>query len=271
MKRHEIVQLIDGTHPTRSRSIALMHQGLIVLSGFAISLETVDGLPDWMHTALSGFEAFVIGVFVVEYLTRIICTPNPIRYIFSFWGIVDFLACLPALLFLQGEWAAVRSLRLLRLVRLLKLLHANRALRRLERALHDSRGELAVFAFLAIIILYIAAVGIYIFEHEAQPEAFSSIPISLWWAVVSFTTVGYGDIYPITAQGRIFTTAVLFVGLGVIAVPTAIITRALINTDLKDSLEGELKGEIEDDLREELSREVHKDLAPIKRKPTRRN
>ncbi|MCA8882224.1 MAG: potassium channel family protein [Rhodobacteraceae bacterium] len=271
MRRREIIQLLDGTHPTRGRALALTHQGLIVLSGLAISLETLSGLPLWLHNLLLRFEVFIVGVFILEYVTRVICTPRPLRYVFSFWGIVDLLSCLPALLFVETQWAAVRALRLLRLVRLLKLLHANRALIRLERALHDSRGELAVFAFLAGIILYIAAVGIYIFEHEAQPEAFSSIPISLWWAVVSFTTVGYGDIYPITAQGRIFTTAVLFVGLGVIAVPTAIITRALINTDLKDSLEGELKGEIEHELRAELGREVRKDLSPIKRKPTRRN
>lgn len=266
MRREEYIQILDGTHPGHSRVIAILHQGLIVASGLAISLETVPDLPLSAHRALYGFEAFVVVAFVIEYIARIICAPRPWRYIFSFWGIVDLLSCLPVLLIVQQQWAAIRSLRLLRLVRLLKLLHANRAMLRLEMALAQSRGELLVFAFLAAIVLYIAAVGIYIFEHEAQPEAFSSIPVSLWWAMVSFTTVGYGDIYPITPQGRLFTSGILFVGLGVIAVPTAIITTALINTDIREKIEKEVEEELED-----IEREVRKDLAPLKRRPTRRN
>ncbi|WP_424989917.1 ion transporter [Fluviibacterium sp. S390] len=274
MRREEYIEILDGVHPDHSRAIALAHQGLIVASGLSISLETVPSLPSWAHALLFWFEIFVLFVFLVEYIARVYCAPNRLKYIFSFWGIVDFLACLPALLIVQQQWAAIRSLRLLRLARLLKLLHANRALRRLEVALAHSRGELMVFAFLAAIILYIAAVGIYIFEHDAQPEAFSSIPISLWWAVVSFTTVGYGDIYPITTEGRLFTTAILFVGLGVIAVPTAIITTALINTELEGTIEkkveAEVEREVETELHEEIEREIRKDLAPLKRKPTRR-
>lgn len=241
MRRTEIVQIIDGTHPTASRAPALAHQGLIMASGLAISLETLPGLPVWAMAALTAFEAAVLAVFVAEYLTRLVCAPRPLSYAVSFWGIVDLLACLPALALISPEWAAVRVLRLMRLVRLLKLLHTNRALMRMERAILSVRGELAIFAILAGMMLYIAAVGIYIFEHEAQPEAFSSIPTSLWWAIVSFTTVGYGDIYPITAEGRIFTALVLFVGLGVIAVPTALITSALINTELREEIERDIE------------------------------
>lgn len=280
MRREEYIQILDGTHPDYSQVYAMAHQGLIVASGLAISLETVPGLPAWAQNALFAFEIVVVGVFVIEYFARIVCAPKPLRYIFSFWGIVDLLACLPALLIVQSQWAAIRSLRLLRLVRLLKLLHANPALLRLELALLSCRGELVTFAFLAGIVLYIAAVGIYTFEHEAQPEHFSSIPKSLWWAVVSFTTVGYGDMFPVTPEGRLFTACVLFVGLGVIAVPTAIITTALINTELKETIERELEeereeieeelSEIEEEL-EEIEREVRKDLAPLKRRPTRRS
>lgn len=266
MKRTEIPLILDGTHPTIGRGIALAHQGLIFLSGLAISLETETSLPGWVHDALVWFELFVLLVFAAEYILRLVCARNPLRYVFSFWGIVDFLSCLPLLAFVSPELAAVRVLRLMRLVRLLKLLHTNRALRRLEIALERTKGELAVFAFLAIIILYIAAVGIYIFEHDAQPEAFSSIPMSLWWAVVSFTTVGYGDIYPITPEGRVFTTALLFVGLGVIAVPTALITSALIHSDVADQVEKELVA----DLHDGIEREVRNELKPLKRKPIRR-
>lgn len=266
IKRTEIIQIIDGTHPTRGRAVALAHQTLILMSALAISIETIPNMPTGLNVTLAYFEVFVLCVFVIEYITRIICSPRPLRYIFSFWGLVDLLSCLPILLVIQSEWAALRTLRLLRLVRLLKLLHTNRALVRLEKALHACRSELMIFVFLASLILYIAGVGIYIFEHDAQPDAFSSIPISLWWAVVSFTTVGYGDIYPITAGGRIFTTAVLFVGLGVIAVPAAIITTALINTDLIDKIEQE----VEDDLREELQAELRKRTASKNKLPKRK-
>ena len=93
------------------------------------------------------------------------------------------------------------------------------------------RGELVVFFVISALMLYVSAVGIYLFEHEAQPEVFSSIFTSLWWAVASFTTVGYGDMVPITPGGRLFTTLVLFIGLGIIAVPPAIVTTALLESE----------------------------------------
>lgn len=266
MRRHEIVQLLDGTHPTRGNAVAVAHQALIMVAALVIAVSTMPDLPPRVNRALALFDIAMLVFFTVEYIIRIICAERPLRYIFSFWGLIDLLACLPIVALIHSEWAAIRSLRLLRLVWVLKLLHSNRALIRLERALHKSRAELMVFAMLAGIILYIAGVGIYVFEHEAQPEAFSSVPMSLWWAVVSFTTVGYGDMYPITPGGRIFTSAVLFVGLGVIAVPTAIITSALIHTDLTEKIEEE----IEEDIRDDIEKDLRKDLGPLRRKPKRR-
>lgn len=262
MRRAEVIQLIDGTHPTRGIWVSAFLQSVIILSCLAISVETIPGLPDWMVLALKILELFALGIFAAEYLTRIICSAKPLHYIFSFWGIVDLLSCLPVLLFVDQHWAAIRTLRMLRLMRMLKLLHTNKALIRLELALQKSKGDLIVFGVLASIILYIAGVGIYIFEHDAQPEVFSSIPVSIWWAVVSFTTVGYGDMYPVTAEGRAFTSVILFIGLGVIAVPTAIITTALINTDFKERIEQEVE--------EDLRRDMKKDHSIQKRKPTRR-
>lgn len=266
MTRVELIEILDGTHPTAGKGVALAHQGLIAAAALAISLETVPTLPPGALRALALFEIVALTTFAAEYLLRLVCAPRPLRYAFSFWGIVDLLSCLPLIAVLNANWAALRTLRLLRLVRVLKLLHANKALLRLQRALRKSRGELVVFAFLGFIVLYIAAVGIYIFEHEAQPDAFGSIPMSLWWAVVSFTTVGYGDAYPITPAGRIFTGAVLFVGLGVIAVPTAIITSALINADLTETLEHE----VEEDLRSEIERALRRERRRTKRSPPRR-
>ncbi|MEM1129180.1 MAG: ion transporter [Pseudomonadota bacterium] len=263
MKRREFVEYLDGIHPRLGRELALAHQALIVLAAVAIAVSTVKDLPPEVVRALAIFDIAILIIFTIEYFVRIVCAPRPMRYIFSFWGIIDFLACLPIIFVVSQQWAAIRTLRLLRLVWVLKLLHSNRALQRLQLALHKSRGELLVFAMLASIILYIASVGIYIFEHEAQPDKFSSVPICLWWAVVSFTTVGYGDMFPITPGGQIFTSLILFIGLGVIAVPTAIITTALIQTDLTK--------EIEDEVREDVQKDLRKGTAPLRRQPRRRS
>jgi len=229
MRCAEIVALIDGRHARHGRGLAYAHQALIAASCIAIAVETVPGLPDWARRGLIRVEIAILVIFAAEYAVRVVGARRPLRYMVSFWGIIDLLSWLPLLVALDPEWLALRALRLMRLMRVLKLLHANPALSRLQRALARSRGELAVFAMLGAVVLYIAAVGIYVFEHPAQPEVFSSIPKSAWWAVVSFTTVGYGDMYPVTAGGRVFTALVLFVGLGVIAVPTAVITSALIS------------------------------------------
>ena len=230
MTRREVIEILDGNHEGLGRTVPLLLHGLILFSAVAIALETVDTLPPVIHNILFWFETFVLTVFVCEYILRLTCSANPLRYAFSFWGIVDLIACLPALALIQQEWQVVRTIRLIRLVRLLKLFRTTTAFDRLLHAYRDVRGELIIFVILASLVLYVSAVGIYLFEHEAQPAVFSSIPISLWWAVASFTTVGYGDMVQITTGARIFTTFVLFIGLGVVAVPAAIVTTALLDT-----------------------------------------
>ncbi len=230
MTRRDVIEILDGHHGQIGRTVALFLHGLILLSSIAIALETIETLPQSLRGALFWFEVFILAVFVTEYVLRLTCSANPLRYAISFWGIIDLLACLPALALLQTQWQVVRTIRLIRLVRLLKLFRTTTAFDRLTRAFVEVRGELIIFVILASLVLYVSSVGIYLFEHEAQPEAFSSIPISLWWAVASFTTVGYGDLVPITTGGRIFTTFVLFIGLGVVAVPAAIVTAALLET-----------------------------------------
>ncbi len=249
MKRSDVIAILDGTDPKFGRGVAFALNGLILLSAVAIAVETVPGLPAWLHLWLVRFEIMVLTVFVIEYLLRLTCSPNPLRYAFSVWGLIDLLACLPALGFINSEWQAARTLRLIRVIRLFKLFRTSAAARRLLRAFMEVRQELAVFLVLAALMIYVSAVGIYLFEHEAQPEVFSSIPVSFWWAVVSFTTVGYGDMYPITTGGRIFTTFVLFIGLGIVAVPTAIITAALTEEEIEETL-----GELESSLAHEEGR-----------------
>lgn len=227
MRKAEIIDILEGTHPRVGRGVALAIYALIVVSAVVIAIETMPDLPGGLRAALQLAEIVILGVFAVEYILRLICYPQPLRYAFSFWGLVDFIAIVPAIVFLIPDLATVRSLRLLRLLRILKLFKANRALDRIGAAIYSVRAEFGIFLFIAITALYLAAVGIYHFEHVAQPEGFSSIPQSLWWAVATLTTVGYGDVYPITAGGRIFTGAVLLIGIGVIAVPAGLITAAL--------------------------------------------
>jgi len=116
---------------------------------------------------------------------------------------------------------------LLRLFRIFKLFRYSKAINRFYRAFIIAKEELVLFTFASLILLYLSAVGIYYFENAAQPEQFKSVFHSLWWSVATLTTVGYGDIYPITAGGRIFTFCVLMIGLGVVAVPAGLVASAL--------------------------------------------
>lgn len=227
MKRTEIIDILDGTHPRVGRGVALAIYALICASAVVIALETLPDLTPQMNMFLVTAEIVILALFLIEYALRLTCSENPLKYAFSFWGLVDFLAIVPALIFLLPDFATIRAIRLLRILRLLKLFKANRALNRIALALDRTKAEFAIFFFMACVTLYLAAVGIYHFEHQAQPEGFSSIPESLWWAIATFTTVGYGDVYPITTGGRVFTGLVMLVGIGVIAVPAGLVTAAL--------------------------------------------
>lgn len=230
MRRAEILEILDGTHPRVGRGVALALYALIVATAVIISLETLPGLPQAARSALFAAEIVILAVFALEYLLRLACAAHPLRYAFSFWGLVDFIAIVPALLFLFPDLVTVRMLRLLRLLRILKLFKANRALDRIALALDRVKAEFLIFLFIACLAVFLAAVGIHHFEHAAQPAAFGSIPASLWWAVATLTTVGYGDVYPITTGGRIFTGVILLIGIGIIAVPAGLITAALAET-----------------------------------------
>lgn len=219
--------LISGEDPRFGRRFDLFISILIVVSVIALTIESLPGLPQWLYTALWIEEAIVVAIFTLEYFIRLFAADRPQRYIFSFWGIIDLIAVLPFYIGLGTDLRSVRAVRLLRLLRLLKLFRHMQAAEHLLTAFRRVKDELVVFAGIAFLLLYLSAVGIYYFEHEAQPEAFASIPHSLWWSVVTLTTVGYGDIFPVTLGGRIFTFFVLLVGLGVVAVPTGLVASAL--------------------------------------------
>lgn len=220
-------EIIIRSDTRRGRIFDLIIQVLIVISLISFSIETLPGLSGNTYSFLAGIEVFVVVVFTVEYVLRVIVTEKKLSYIFSFYGIVDLLAILPFYLSDSLSLQAMRILRLLRLFRILKLARYNAALERIGKAIWIAREELVLFGVVTLMLLYLSALGIYHFEHAAQPEHFRSIFDSLWWAVSTLTTVGYGDIYPITLGGRLFTFVVLMLGLGVVAVPTGIIASAL--------------------------------------------
>lgn len=222
--------LVHDSDNKAGRIFALTIQILILISLVSFSLETLPNITAQQRSYLNLIEVIVVILFSIEYLLRIYVAKKRLSYIFSFHGIIDLIAVLPFYLSSGLDLRTVRLFRLLRLVRIFKLFKYSKALNRFQRAFLLVKEEMLLFGFVALVTLYLSAVGIYYFEHAAQPEQFQSIFHSLWWALITLTTVGYGDMYPITMGGKIFTFLVLIVGLGIVAVPTGLIATALSQT-----------------------------------------
>jgi voltage-gated potassium channel len=217
-------EVVENTDTRAGRAFDLFIQGLIILSLVSFSLDTLPNLPAYMRSTLGVIEVFVVLVFTVEYILRIVVADRRLKFIFSFYGLVDLLAILPFYLMVGVD---LRSIRVIRLFRLFKIFRYTETIERLRRALMLIRNELAIYLMATALLLYVASVGIYYFESQAQPDVFTSVFHSLWWALVTLTTVGYGDVYPITVGGRIFTGLLMLIGLGVVAVPSGLVASAL--------------------------------------------
>jgi len=220
-------KILQESDSKLGRYFSFFIQSLIVLSIITFSVETLPDLSERSKEILNLLEAIMVGIFTIEYLLRVFVADKKTEYVFSFYGIIDFLAILPFYLSTGLDLRAIRIFRLLRLVQILKLFRYNQAIRRFQIAFSIAKEELILFGFVALILLYLSAVGIYYFENDAQPEQFKSVFHSLWWAVTTLTTVGYGDMYPITVGGRLFTFFVLMLGLGIVAIPTGLLSSAL--------------------------------------------
>jgi voltage-gated potassium channel len=205
-------------------------QILIILSIIAFTVETLPTLSSATRDILRSFEVFAIAVFTAEYLLRLWMAESRRRFAFSFFGIIDLLVILPFYLQFAVDLRSLRVFWLFRLFRLVKLVRYTAAAQRIANAFRSVAIDLVVFGIGAVFVLYLAAVGIYYLEHKAQPEDFASVFHSFWWALATLTTVGYGDVYPVTVGGKIFTFFVLMLGLGVFAVPTGLIAMAIIKT-----------------------------------------
>ena len=220
--------IIEETDTTAGRIFDLFIQALIVASIITFSIETLPDLEDKTKDILFSVETFIVVIFTIEYLLRIYIADKKSDYIFSFYGIVDFIAIVPFYISLGTiDLRTLRILRMLRLFRLFKLVRYNKAMQRLCKAFYIAKEEIVLFGVVTLMLLYISAVGIYYFENESQPEQFKSIFHSFWWAVTTLTTVGYGDVYPITIGGRLFTFIILMIGLGLVAVPAGLLAAAL--------------------------------------------
>lgn len=200
---------------------------LVFLSAIAFSVETLPDLPPGVRRLLGGFEVFSVVCFTVEYGVRLALARPRRAYALSFFGWVDLLAILPFYLSFGFDLRSIRLFRLFRVFRLFKLTKYVKGMNRLRQSFTMVREELFLFFFASGIVIYLLAMGIYHFEHAAQPEVFRSVFDGIWWAVCTLTTVGYGDAYPVTAAGRLFTVVILLTGLGVVAVPTGLISSAL--------------------------------------------
>lgn len=251
--RAKLKRIIEKNDTTAGRALDLFIQALILISVVSFMFETLPEISPQFLTVLRAVEVFCVILFSMEYILRIYVADKPFRFIFSVFGIFDLLAILPFYLATGMDFRSLRAFRFLRLFQIFKLSRYSKAMRRLVRAMRMIREEFTLFIMITFILIFFSAVGIYYLEKEAQPEVFTSVFESLWWAVSTLTTVGYGDIYPITTGGKIFTYFILIVGIAIIAIPAGLISSAMAEIRREDhEIDAEVKARREEDIRRAL-------------------
>lgn len=206
---------------------------LILLSIAAIIAESFEAFNLRFGKYLSAFEIFTYVIFSGEYIYRIIISSKEKSwksYVFSFFGIIDLLAIIPFFLpfLISIDARSLRVLRLVRLVNIIKIGRHNKAINSLIAVVKSVRVEVGVTMFTSIVAVVFAGILMYYAENEAQPDVFSNMGQSIWWAVATLTTIGYGDIYPVTAIGKLIASSLAFVGIGLVAIPAGLISAAYV-------------------------------------------
>ena len=227
----KIHETIYGTHTPAGKMFDIVLLVVILYSVLIVMLESVPSIDEEYHTFLNVSEWIVTILFTIEYILRIICISNPRKYIFSFFGVVDFLSTIPKYLsfFVVGSQyiTAFRALRLLRVFRILKLVRFVGESNNLIRALRASRTRISIFVFFILILAVLLGTVMYLVE--GPEHGFTSIPQGVYWTIVTITTVGYGDISPETPLGQLLATLIMIIGYGVIAVPTGIVSAEFVS------------------------------------------
>lgn len=230
--RARLYELLEIGNSAAGRALNTFLMTVIVLNVTAVILESVASIYGPYKPWFRGFEFFSIAMFTVEYLTRIWISAEDARYANGWRGrvryaltpmaVVDLLAILPFYLgFLVN--ADTRILRALRLLRVFKLARHSSSMDLLLTVIRNEAATVASSLFVMLIIIVLAASGIYLIEREAQPDAFQSIPQAMWWAAVTLTTVGYGDVVPMTVMGKVFGLLITVAGVGMVALPAGIL------------------------------------------------
>ena len=231
-KLHEVIYEADTPTGKFFDVILLI---AIIASIILVMLESVESIDNKYHNLLNIGEWIITILFTIEYFLRIICIHKPTKYIFSFFGIIDLLSTIPKYLsfFIVGSQSliAFRALRLLRVFRILKLARYIGASNRLIEAMKASRAKIAVFLFFVLIVCIILGTVMYLVE--GAENGFTNIPKSIYWAIVTLTTVGFGDIAPVTPLGQFIASIIMILGYAIIAIPTGIVSSEMTkNTKL---------------------------------------
>jgi voltage-gated potassium channel len=234
VKLHEIIFEAD-TPAGKAFDVALLIA--ILVSMVTVSLETVEPIQRRYGEQLWALEWTITFLFTIEYVLRLVCVGNPARYAKSFFGVVDLLAILPTYLsiLLPGSQSLVviRSLRLLRIFRVFKLTHFLSEAANLRRAVWLARGKIVVFLTTVLIAVSIMGAAMYLVENLDGPsEQFTSIPMGMYWAVVTMTTVGYGDVVPETVLGKLLSAVLIILGYSLIIVPTGFVSAELVGAKM---------------------------------------
>ena len=231
--RKQAYIIIYGTNTVSGKLFDLILLGLILLSVFLTMMETVAGFETRYHDERIILEWIITIFFTIEYLLRIITINKPLKYIFSLYGIIDLIATLPmyiAQIFAgSGILSIVRALRLLRLFKILNHPKFSGQSNQLKDALVASKGKIIVFIYFVLISTIL--IGSVMYVVEGRENGFTSIPTSIYWTIVTLTTVGYGDISPVTPLGQFLASFVMILGYGIIAVPTGIVSAEIAKQD----------------------------------------
>lgn len=207
---------------------------LILLSTLAIILESDQELSKTYHRLFRNFEVISVAIFSLEYIYRTVLNfrrNKNLKYNYSFYGLIDLIAVLPFFLPLAFAFdsRALRILRLIRALRVLKVSQHSKAVKHLLQVFKQIKGELTLTFFLSLILIVFSGIVVYYVENPSQPDVFNNIGNSIWWALATLTTVGYGDIYPITVPGKLIASFVAIVGIGLIAIPTGLISATYVD------------------------------------------